>query len=463
VALDNQNCVARRRRRVPPPSTQTRNVWIHSGTGARLASSCKFESTPQDCRRVGETFTRGHTIVARWQHVTGRFDPEEAVFILHIIWLTWSRTRRVLRPVNGNNKTGCKGKLICLACRKIRSKVSAPALKFLKAQCVYSSEEDPCQFCTGRNLICIKSWGPKNRLSPVPSGPKEVSLINDSNLSDTELSSLRYLLHWHNHSGGYWGTGWLTVALQHLWGRFGFTFAGNNALLYSLVAFGHYHMHQCKKDNNFLSYISRFQRSLIVAIGKNDISDSHLFAIFFALEMTHDRHHRMVHQRGFMKVLQELITTRGLDKHDNAVLADLYPFILSYVRRMDHYYNFHDRSPEKIQLRYEMHCLAQVIPFPSSVVDPRTAVGFPLRFWQNKQAPISWDVLEYSLWDDLASLMACFQEVFCVEASVQQMEVKTLSAMTSIQSIVRSFEDLVRLPQVARPLNCVYSRLKFAP
>jgi hypothetical protein len=37
------------------------------------------------------------------------------------------RTRAVLAAVEGNNRTGRKGKLICTACRKIRSKVHSAA------------------------------------------------------------------------------------------------------------------------------------------------------------------------------------------------------------------------------------------------------------------------------------------------------------------------------------------------
>jgi hypothetical protein len=40
-----------------------------------------------------------------------------------IFFVTDERTRRTFGPVMGNNKTGRRGKLICLECRKIRSKV----------------------------------------------------------------------------------------------------------------------------------------------------------------------------------------------------------------------------------------------------------------------------------------------------------------------------------------------------
>ena len=45
--------------------------------------------------------------------------------------LTWNSFRRVFGPVKGNNKSGQKGKLICDHCRKIRSKVRTPIVKWL--------------------------------------------------------------------------------------------------------------------------------------------------------------------------------------------------------------------------------------------------------------------------------------------------------------------------------------------
>jgi hypothetical protein len=368
--------------------------------------------------------------------------------------LTWNSFRRVFGPVKGNNKTGQKGKLICVHCRKIRSKVYTPFVK-VKFQCIYPSDEDPCEFCTARNLKCIKVWGPKNRPPPMSTMPFGVSLINDSNLSDKDLTSIRYLFHWHNHTGGYWGTEWLTVALQHLWSVYGFTFSANKTLLYSLIAFSHYHMHRCKRDFDFFTLVSRFQRSLIVAIDKHDISDGHLFAIFFALETQGgDHYHRFAHQRGFIEVLKKLTQDEG--DHDKSLLFHLYPFILSYVRRMDHYYNFDDRSHERLQLRYEMHTIAQNLPMPAIVLDTRTTVGLPLRFWRNKDLHPNWDALTFSLWDDMASLMVCFQQLFCIDASLQENGTRTHAA-TSIQSIIQNFESMLRWPHVVEVLNGVYS------
>jgi hypothetical protein len=322
-----------------------------------------------------------------------------------------------------------------------------------KFRCIYSSEEDPCQFCSARNLKCIKSWGPKNRLPPVPLG---ISLINDSNLSDKDLSSIRYLFHWHNYTGGYMGTESLTVVIQHLWSAYGFTFTGNKTLLYSLIAFSHYHMHRCKMDFAFFSLVSRFQRSLLVAIDENDISDGHLFAIFFALEINHtDHYHRITHQRGFIEVFKKLLTNSGREDH-NGALFHLYPFILSYVRRMDHYQNFQDRSHKMLQLRYEMHTVAQNLPMPTSVRDTRVTVGLPVRFWQNKEMQPNWTTLKYSLDDDMASLMVCFRQLFCVDVSLQEKGTR-IHATTSVQYIIQNFESILRWPHVVEIIDCVYS------
>lgn len=325
--------------------------------------------------------------------------------------------------------------------------------KFL---CIYSLEEDPCQFCSARNLECVKSWGPKNRLPQVSTLPFGVSLINDSTLSDKDLSSIRYLLHWHNHTGGYWGTEWLTVALQHLWGAYGFTFGSNKTLIYSLIAFSHYHMNRCKKDFDFFSLISRFQKSLICDIDKNSITDGHLFAIFFALEPhSGDRHHEIAHRRGFITVLKTLIANRDREDLGKSLLFHLYPFVLSYVRRMDHYNNFNDRSQERLQLRYEMHTVAQDLPLPANVLDTRALVGLPLRFWRNKELHPNWSALQYSLWDELASLMVCFRQLFCVDITLQDKGIRT-HAMSSIRSIVQNFESILRWPHVVEVLNWVY-------
>ena len=285
--------------------------------------------------------------------------------------------------------------------------------------------------------------------------PSSVSLVNDSSLSDKDLRGIRYLFHWHNYTGGYWGTGWLTIVLQHLWNAYGFTFAANKTLLYSLIAFSHYHMQQCKKDFDFFLFVSRFQKSLISAIDKNDVSDGHLFAIFFALEtVLGDRNHQLAHQRGFVQVLKELLVSHGGQDHRKSQLFHLYPFVLSYIRRMDHYYNFDDRRHEKLLLRYEMHRVAQLLPMPAFVQDTRVTVGLPLRFWKSKEFRPRWNDLEYSLWDDMASLKVCFQQLFCIDTSLQAKATRS-GAMNSVQSIVQNFVSMLRWPQIAEILNCV--------
>ena len=54
---------------------------------------------------------------------------------------------------------------MCVLCRKRKSKVD-PAPKRLLIQCVYTSEDSPCQSCRdlGKEDSCIKQWGPKKQL-----------------------------------------------------------------------------------------------------------------------------------------------------------------------------------------------------------------------------------------------------------------------------------------------------------
>lgn len=67
----------------------------------------------------------GSTLEYEAQPSTEMRQPDLKQRYSHRIFLAYKRTRRTFGPVKGNNKTGRRGKLICLECRKIRSKVNS--------------------------------------------------------------------------------------------------------------------------------------------------------------------------------------------------------------------------------------------------------------------------------------------------------------------------------------------------
>ena len=63
--------------------------------------------------------------------------------------------------LEGNNKVGNKGKLRCIECRKVHSKVKNLFPSHLTCQCVRPEGSDACEYCQLRGRQCIMTWGAK--------------------------------------------------------------------------------------------------------------------------------------------------------------------------------------------------------------------------------------------------------------------------------------------------------------
>lgn len=77
------------------------------------------------------------------------------------------------------------------------------------------------------------------------------------------------------------------------------------------------------------------------------------------------------------------------------------------------------------------------------------------RSGRTKEVLPNWEALRYSLEDDMASLMVCFQQLLCANVSLQEEGIR-IHAMSSVQSIVQNFGSILSLPHVVEIINCVY-------
>jgi hypothetical protein len=140
--------------------------------------------------------------------------------------------------VIGNNRTGRNGKLRCIACRKIHSKVHVVVVnQSTDIQCIFVSEEIRCDHCSQRNLECIKVLGPKKAGAkagvpgalPSPDNAiinPEDSLLFQYAYSDKVhnvrkgMNQLRLIRKFRAGYGGYIPSAWLRHAILALAARY---------------------------------------------------------------------------------------------------------------------------------------------------------------------------------------------------------------------------------------------------
>lgn len=332
-------------------------------------------------------------------------------------------------------------------------------------ECVYSSEQEPCEYCSSKNITCIKVWASSSGETrrnvhkyeePFLSLP--LSIVMDAELPDRELLYLQHL-YMRKSIPDLDGLG---MILPNLWNAYGFVFA-DKTLLYSVMA--DYVLtapDSIVSSNRLVDYVhfkSRFQGSLVAVINRKEVSECHLFAVLFAIftcinEPTRNYSELRSHQRGFLRILKILISQQSRnDLPDASPLRHLYPYVLSYVRRMSSNWKAEDTMP---CLDYEMHVLAHSITTLSSASDLQVTCGIPLQFWNSDGRP-SWQGLTYSVYDDIRSLYGCFRTVFSTNKEQPISDLTTSQVIYTIHHIQRKIKVMQNLESVFKVFHMVTS------
>ena len=274
---------------------------------------------------------------------------------------------------------------------------------------------------------------------------------------------LRYL-HWEHYGKLHQC---VSVILQHLWSVYGSTFV-DKCLLYSALAFSFrcYPRSQLKfRSGLYLTFISRFQASLLTAIRRNEISECHLFAIFLVVEAadnSDDLNFVKEHQQGFLSVLKrvmEIAQNQDPDIRRSCRLYYLYNYALSLLRRMELLW-VHPSPIERLSLLWKMHMAAEKLPLPEHVPDIRAAMGFPARYWRRVGEEPGWQSLMWNLIDERGTLYICFQRLFVPHFCENRTDESQLVAR-SVASVKERLAELLDLPSVKDLFRCVSCTLKW--
>jgi len=337
-------------------------------------------------------------------------------------------------------------------------------------QCIYPSETDVCERCTNRGLKCIKVWGPKRRGLQddveIRKGPEKalaimpshLSLLKDSELSSTDLFYLRSL---HRDHQGVRNAGCVTGVLQNLWRAYSSTFAGaDHTLLYSAVAYA------CRRfwtndgewmpqgQDLYWGFISRFHKSLSTAIQAKQVTESHLFAIFLALQSDpNNRDFEVTHEKGFLDVLKAVTT----NNQSSAVasrcrLPHLYNYLLSFIRRWQ-MWEAADTT-ENIPLLWKLHEIARNLSTTAHALDSRSTDELPTLSWPASGADSPWLELACTVRDVGATVSLCFQQLFCRDQRAVDLGDPSAQCLASVE---KKLTEMLHFPCVAELLHPVSS------
>ena len=326
-------------------------------------------------------------------------------------------------------------------------------------QCNYSSLQERCEHCSKRNLHCVKVWGPEKRKAqdvlldvsgdtlPLMSS---ISMISDSDLSERELFYLR-CIYMHNSKYNYW----LSPIVQHLWHAYGLIFT-DKTLLYSVMA--EYVVTAPESERlpqqmiDYYYFKSIFHRNLMVKIRRNEILETHLFAILFAIvgcinEPGKSDSELRVHQRGFLEISKLLTSQQSREKVRVAnPLQYLYKHVLSLVWRMSSCW---EEDNYMMSVDYQTYQLTESLPVPETILDPRTTLGLPPCYWKYRDPP-TWETLTFSLYDNIRALYGCFQTSF--RTTKERSRVATTGVNIAVCTIRTRISDMHKLPWVDKVL-----------
>ena len=280
-----------------------------------------------------------------------------------------------------------------------------------------------------------------------------ISMISDSNLSERELFYLRCIYMYNSKYNG-----WLPTIIQHLWHAYGLIFT-DKTLLYSVMA--EYVVTTPEPERlpqrmmDYYHFKSIFHRNLMVKIRRNEILETHLFAILFAIvgcinEPEKSDSELRVHHRGFLEILKLLTSQQSRPKVRAASpLQYLYKHVLSLVWRMSSCWEEDDYI---VSVDYQTYQLTEILPVPETILDPRTTLGLPPCYWKYRGPP-TWEALTYSLHDNIRALYGCFQTSF--RTTKERSRVARTGVNIIVCTIRTRLSDMRKLSSVDKALQQV--------
>ena len=281
----------------------------------------------------------------------------------------------------------------------------------INIQCVFVSEDIPCEHCAERNLACVKVLGPKKTgtrdlIHSEFEGGKSViasplSLIVDSDLSDRELFYLRRMHSTYQNDF----EGYHSIILQNLWSVYGLVFR-DKALLYGVLAWQMWFPKPYEQKLalppsqrvDFHTFKSGFHNHLMRALKRHEVSECHFFALYFAIDcFVRRRESPITEMRVYQRILLEVFKRfarrggeHGQERH--VPLQYLHPFVLSWLRMRDVTAIFDSGwvAPDP-ELAYVLYNVDEEF-LPSSMVDERLVL-------KRLRSSKDWETVSWFEWD----------------------------------------------------------------
>jgi hypothetical protein len=203
---------------------------------------------------------------------------------------------------------------------------------------------------------------------------------------------------------------------------------------------------------------SQFRKSQWNAISKDEVSECHLFAAFLALlscrnESPPNWAEVKIHQRKFLDILRVLVTYKARRKFNPLMpLQYLYPYLLSYVRRMSVFWEDENSGGSS---DYDMLQLSnRLLLCPINLAQNQgLATGLSTASLKEDGRP-SWNGLLYRVYDDIRGLHGCVQVAASYHASTNKVDHPNLRVLTDdisgIRERSRSIRDLPSVTEVLR-------------
>jgi hypothetical protein len=335
-------------------------------------------------------------------------------------------------------------------------------------KCSYISPER-YKYCSKSNLVCINSNRARDagfqlpnqtlHTITIPSSPSVIGNLSElSELSEKELlyfndmyKSTCSASHQNNFS-----------IHSHIWSAYNEMNFPDKALVYSLLA-NHVKRLSISRstseyNEDYDYFKSRFRKSQWIAISKGEVSECHLIATFLAILSCRNEYppnwlEVKIHHRGFLNILGLLVTYKAKRNFNSSMrLQHLYPYLLSYVRRMS---VFWEDENSGVSSDYDMLQLSnRLLSCPIDLAENQgSATGLSAASSKEDGRP-SWNWLLFRVYDDIRGLHGCVRVVASGRASTNKIDYPNLSILTDdiggIRERSRSIRDLPSVTEVLR-------------
>jgi hypothetical protein len=193
------------------------------------------------------------------------------------------------------------------------------------------------------------------------------------------------------------------VIFQNLWAEYGIVFRDRSLLYGALVWMTASRMRQegpALHETEYCIFKSRLHDSLVTAIRHNTISESHFFALAFAVLGTGPSEGKYIHIKGLLDVL-ELLNQQHVSGLTAQPLRYLYHYVLSFLRRNRSIFG----PPElENELRVSIESVTEACNSPDDRVTHRSLRRLPT-FPGYHIDPLN---VKWSLMNDIQNLMAIY-------------------------------------------------------